>query len=113
MGRGRADAAERSRRRRGAVAPTRRRGDVADAQVSHARTHAGNVVRAFATSMRQWKSDYLVPGEGFTAADILFVHCLDWGASIGWADDWADASLDAYVERCRGRAAYQRAKALP
>ena len=55
-----------------------------------------------------------MPGAGFTAADILFVHCCNWAESIGWADKWADdAVLQKYLARCRGREAYARAKALP
>mmetsp|Transcript_5239 Transcript_5239/g.16029 ORF Transcript_5239/g.16029 Transcript_5239/m.16029 type:complete len:115 (-) Transcript_5239:24-368(-) len=77
--------------------------------VAHARSHATTTVKAFTAHLAAGH-EYLVPGEGLTAADILFVHCCNWGESIGWADDWKDVTLDAYLARCRGRDAYKRAK---
>jgi glutathione S-transferase len=53
-------------------------------------------------------SPYLL-GETFTAADILYVHCLDWSKSIGWHDEWP-VGVDAYRRLCQSRPAYQRAK---
>lgn len=47
-------------------------------------------------------------GNEFTAADILYVHCLDWSKSIGWHDHWP-SHLDAYRKLCHDRPAYQRA----
>ena len=83
-----------------------------------ARKHAAAVVRVFAEALAG--SDYLVGDHGFSAADILFVHCCNWADSIGWAATWPDdlgpdlhAALAAYLDRCRARAAYARAKALP
>ena len=83
-----------------------------------ARKHAAAVVKVFAEAIRG--DGYLVQDHGFSAADILFVHCCNWAESIGWADDWPDAlgsdlhgALGSYLERCRSRAAYARAKALP
>jgi len=67
-------------------------------------------------------------GEKFTAADILYVHLLDWCQSVGWHLDeegeendndnghadtvpWP-SNLDAYLQLCRQRPAYQRYLAL-
>jgi len=52
-------------------------------------------------------------GEDFSAADILYVHCLDWAGLIGWDETWKDnettaAAIETYLERCRSRPAYQR-----
>jgi glutathione S-transferase len=83
-----------------------------------ARKHADKVIGVLATDLASSDGDYLL-GSSFSAADILFVHCLDWAESIGWAEKWqspADevmSNLAAYIARCRGREAYQRAKALP
>jgi glutathione S-transferase len=53
-------------------------------------------------------------GSNFTAADILYVHCLDWAAAIGWNDDWAGQTcsdtartVQDYLFRCKSRPAYQ------
>jgi glutathione S-transferase len=68
-------------------------------------------------------------GNAFTAVDILYVHCLDWSRAIGWESTWASMesdqdsednehvttpylTLQAYVQRCHDRPAYQRAKQL-
>lgn len=53
-------------------------------------------------------------GKHFTAADIMYVHCLDWAKSIGWrdADIWSELGLDSYHEMCQQRKAYQRAKKI-
>jgi glutathione S-transferase len=48
-------------------------------------------------------------GENFTAADILYVHCLDWSKSIGWHDEWP-VGVDEYRRLCQSRPAYQRTK---
>jgi len=50
-------------------------------------------------------------GEQFTAADILYVHCLDWAKSIGWHESWP-SNINPYRKLCHERPAYQRAKAL-
>jgi len=79
--------------------------------VAHARKHSAKIVKCLVEGM---SGQYLL-GSGFSAADILFVHCLDWARSIGWLDEWeiSNADLKPYAERCRSRVAYQRAKALP
>ena len=48
-------------------------------------------------------------GRHFTAADVLYVHCLDWSKGIGWHDQWPD-HLKEYRTLCQQRPAYQRAK---
>jgi glutathione S-transferase len=54
-----------------------------------------------------------VLGSTFTAADILYVNCLDWAQMLGWNSDnhWPN-NIDAYLELCRQRPAYQRAQAM-
>ena len=82
----------------------------------HAREHTAKVVRVFAAALDDGRA-YLV-GEHLTVADVILVHCLDWADAIGWTKDWASdqavqRGLGPYLERCRGREAYKRAKALP
>ncbi|KAL7578764.1 hypothetical protein ACA910_015994 [Epithemia clementina (nom. ined.)] len=48
-------------------------------------------------------------GSQFTAADILYVHCLDWAKSYGWNKNYSEHLL-AYLDRCHQRPAYIRAK---
>lgn len=50
-------------------------------------------------------------GSNFTAADILYIHCLDWAKGIGWHTAWP-ANVEAYRQLCHERPAYQKAKAL-
>ena len=65
------------------------------------------------TKMNQQISKQLNPyllGEKFTAADILYVHCLDWSKSIGWHVDWP-SNVQPYRDLCHTRPAYLSAKA--
>jgi glutathione S-transferase len=50
-------------------------------------------------------------GANFTAADILYVHCLDWASSIGWKKQWPE-HLAKYRAKCHERAAYQKVKGM-
>jgi glutathione S-transferase len=50
-------------------------------------------------------------GANFTAADILYVHCLDWASSIGWKKQWPE-HLAEYRAKCHERAAYQKVKSM-
>jgi glutathione S-transferase len=50
-------------------------------------------------------------GAKFTAADILYVHCLDWASSIGWKKQWPE-HLAEYRAKCHERAAYQKVKSM-
>ena len=78
--------------------------DVLAAELAHATSTSGG--------------DFLL-GKHFSAADVLFVHCLGWAEKIGWGERWkapaddAMRRLAAYAARCRARPAYVRAKALP
>ena len=56
---------------------------------------------------------YYLVGSQFTAADILYVHCLDWSESIGWDTEWKqNATLCDYLKGCRARPAYRQVAAL-
>ena len=85
--------------------------------VAHARSHVLNVFKVLAAEIRAAEGDHLL-GACFSAADVLLGHCMDWAASIGWTADWATlneadaATLTAYYDRCKGRPAYVRMKAL-
>jgi glutathione S-transferase len=50
-------------------------------------------------------------GTNFTAADILYVHCLDWASSIGWKAGWPE-HLNEYRAKCHERPAYQAVKVM-
>ena len=45
-------------------------------------------------------------GEGISVADILLVHCLDWGRAARFPDP--PPGVTAYAERMRDRPAYRR-----
>lgn len=54
-------------------------------------------------------------GDEFSAADVLYVHCLDWATTIGWTDTWDGSSgdkVDAYLRSCHDRPAYRRANKI-
>lgn len=63
-------------------------------------------------------ADYFLVGGGFSAADVLLVHCCDWASSIevdkgGWFSKYAnDALFQEYLGRVRARPGYLRAKAI-
>lgn len=78
-----------------------------------------------ATAAGRTKRQYLL-GDTFSAADILFVHCLNWANSIEWTlekvaegiggedqqcqeKQEAVKCLKEYAERCRARPGYERA----
>ena len=50
-------------------------------------------------------------GDDFSAADILYVHCLDWSKAIGWQASWPE-NVEPYRQMCHQRPGYQRAKVL-
>jgi len=60
------------------------------------------------THLAQQLDPYLL-GAHFTAADVLYVHCLDWAKGIGWSDQWP-TNVEGYRQLCHQRPAYQRAK---
>ena len=86
--------------------------------VAHARDQFDRINTHLAASLllqhedhhRQEQPRYLL-GNEFTAADILYVHCLDWAKGIGWHTNWPKG-LDDYRKRCQARPAYQRAKTM-
>eukprot|EP00977_Amphora_coffeiformis_P013316 scaffold3430_cov162-Amphora_coffeaeformis.AAC.6 len=51
-------------------------------------------------------------GSQFTAADILYVHCLDWAKKNGWQDALRSEMVANYFDVCRERPAYQCAREL-
>ena len=61
---------------------------------------------------KQLVGENYILGESFSAADILWVHCLDWAETIGWDNSWVEESctdrLKRYLDRCRSRPAYCR-----
>ena len=62
--------------------------------------HAKNHFKRINSYLAHLCNPYLL-GAHFTAADILYVHCLQWSQSIGWSDDtWpaADASAPVKVD---------------
>jgi len=81
--------------------------------VTVARSHFDKVLGIMLDDLRR-SGDYLL-GETFSAADILFVHCLNWAEAIGWlpAPECGDYAplLHEYLRRCRDRDAYKRAAA--
>jgi glutathione S-transferase len=79
-------------------------GDLPAAVITTARHQFIRMNTQIATQL----SPYLL-GDTFTAADILYVHCLDWSKSIGWHDEWP-VGVDVYRRLCQSRPAYQRAK---
>ena len=94
-------------------------GELNPAATEVARRHTASTMRVVASELGD--GPYLL-GEKFSAADILLVHCMDWAESIGWGVQWVFTpgdeevpmvKLREYAERCRARAAYVKAKALP
>jgi hypothetical protein len=51
-------------------------------------------------------------GTKFTAADILYVQCLDWASSIGWKTEQWPEHVAEYRAKCHERAAYQKVKGM-
>ena len=84
-----------------------------------ARRHAERVIDALVGELTGGSGGAYLLGAHFSAADILFVHCCDWAELIGWGERWkapaeGDApmrALSEYLQRCRARPAYVRAKA--
>lgn len=71
-----------------------------------------NSTSSSSSSSQKCAYKYLV-GSQFTAADILYVHCLEWSQSIGWDEAWKkDAKLCEYVDACKKRPAFQRVAAM-
>eukprot|EP00928_Gymnodinium_smaydae_P025044 TRINITY_DN20087_c0_g2_i1.p1 TRINITY_DN20087_c0_g2~~TRINITY_DN20087_c0_g2_i1.p1 ORF type:complete len:319 (-),score=55.97 TRINITY_DN20087_c0_g2_i1:45-1001(-) len=80
--------------------------------VTVAKAHFERVVAVLVADLERSEGDFLLGSFGFSAADILFVHCLDWATAIGWlpvGNEKMDSILSGYLERCRSRDAYGRA----
>lgn len=56
---------------------------------------------------REFVGPYVLGGD-FTAADILYVHCLDWATNIEWFSTPSEGRLSGYLPLCTSRPAYQR-----
>jgi glutathione S-transferase len=86
-------------------------GTIPDA-VQHARKYFHKTNRALIQQLKGSGGPYLL-GKHFTAADITYVHCLDWSSAIGWDDKWkADESVVEYANLCKGRESYQKVKKI-
>ena len=80
--------------------------------VQHAKQQFERVNTVLAQQVQSNPDQYLV-GSNFTAADILYVHCLGWSKSIGWDDQWKDDEvLCEYFAKCTKRPAYQKVHAI-
>ena len=76
--------------------------DVLAAELAHATSTSGG--------------DFLL-GKHFSAADVLFVHCLGWAEAIGWGERWtSDApelvGIAHYLDVCRARPAFLRTQEI-
>uniref|UniRef100_A0A7R9ZWP7 Glutathione transferase n=1 Tax=Pyrodinium bahamense TaxID=73915 RepID=A0A7R9ZWP7_9DINO len=81
--------------------------------VSVAKAHFAQVVGVLAADLQRSGEPFLL-GRGFSAADILFVHCLQWAKDIAWLplqDADTNAILTGYMELCESREAHGRAVA--
>merc|ERR1712224_455897 len=79
--------------------------------VEHARKYFNKTNRALIQQLKDSEGPFLL-GSDFTAADIVYTHCLHWSQAIGWNVKWEqDTTVTAYLQRCMSRPAYSRAKA--
>jgi glutathione S-transferase len=85
--------------------------------VAQARTHFAQhnalIVQEYLLPTNDDNSHLYLLGKDFTAADIVYGHCLDWALSAGWKESIHDnPTLMAYRARYQERPAYQRARAM-
>lgn len=74
--------------------------------VVHARKYFHKTNRGLIKQLKESTGPYLL-GNDFTAADIAYVHCLDWSREIGWDDKWKnDGEVVDYYKLCRSRPAF-------
>ncbi len=59
--------------------------------VAHAKATSLRTVGVLAEQLRRGGGPFLL-GADFTAADVLFVHSLNWAENIGWGDKWLAAA---------------------
>mmetsp|Transcript_6494 Transcript_6494/g.16185 ORF Transcript_6494/g.16185 Transcript_6494/m.16185 type:complete len:227 (-) Transcript_6494:51-731(-) len=81
--------------------------------VSVAQAHFVRVVGVLAADLQRSGEPFLL-GRSFSAADILFVHCLKWAQDIAWLpleDADTNAILVGYMKLCESRDAHGRAAA--
>mmetsp|Transcript_16149 Transcript_16149/g.45239 ORF Transcript_16149/g.45239 Transcript_16149/m.45239 type:complete len:245 (-) Transcript_16149:154-888(-) len=79
--------------------------------VTHARKYFHKTNRALIGQLKQ-PGPYLL-GPDFTAADVLYVHCLDWSKTIGWDEKWKDdAAVVRYMTLCKQRPAFRKVAAM-
>ena len=77
--------------------------------VAHAKSHFDRINAHLSKQINDNPHSHYLVGHSFTAADILYVHCLDWSKSIQWDDEWKDNEiLLEYLKLCKSRSAYQR-----
>ena len=80
--------------------------------VAHARKYFHKTNRTLIDQVKHEGGPYLL-GADLTAADIFYVHCLDWSTSIGWNDKWKeDPVIMDYLKLCKGRPAYIKVRAM-
>eukprot|EP00980_Cylindrotheca_fusiformis_P014377 scaffold3827_cov179-Cylindrotheca_fusiformis.AAC.41 len=74
--------------------------------VKHARKYFHKTNRCIIGQLKKNGGPYLL-GRNFTAADIYYVHCLDWSQEIGWDDKWrSEIAVVEYLDLCHSRPAY-------
>ncbi len=84
--------------------------------VAHAREHFKSVLGVLLDELADSGGDYLL-ASGFSAADILLVHCITWASAVGWLptselSDDKNRTLARYLKRCTERPAHVRAAQL-
>lgn len=80
--------------------------------VVHARKYFHKTNRGLIKQLKGSDGPYLL-GADFTAADIAYVHCLEWSLEIGWDDKWKnDGEVVDYFQLCRSRPAYKNVNGM-
>lgn len=93
-------------------------GHIPDA-VEHARKYFNKTNRVLIRQLKDRKGEStsavehgnpsFLLGPHFTAADIVYVHCLDWSKMIGWDTKWKDdVELTSYIKTCKSRDSFSR-----
>ncbi len=75
--------------------------------VEHARKYFNKTNRSLITQLTN-PGPYLL-GSDFSAADIIYVHCLEWSKMIGWNEKWeAHPAVNEYLKLCKARSSYMK-----
>ena len=88
-------------------------GEIPDA-VEHARNYFNKTNKTLIQQLKDKsggteETSYIL-GPDFSAADIVYVHCLDWSKLIGWDTEWKDDEVVTnYINACHSRDAFSRA----